>query len=97
MLRAFLGRGHCELDTASMYAGGESERIVGAFLASEPEASSTGRRTLMGGERASERVQSARRMDRLLQLLGAQPAKLSSEEGACICKALWEAPHPSEK
>uniref|UniRef100_A0A8D2LAX5 Aldo-keto reductase family 7 like (gene/pseudogene) n=1 Tax=Varanus komodoensis TaxID=61221 RepID=A0A8D2LAX5_VARKO len=26
MLRAFLARGHCELDSAHMYAGGESER-----------------------------------------------------------------------
>ncbi|XP_054857299.1 aflatoxin B1 aldehyde reductase member 4-like [Eublepharis macularius] len=38
MLRAFLGRGHCELDTAHMYAGGESERILGAWLAAEPAA-----------------------------------------------------------
>uniref|UniRef100_A0A8D2LAP2 Aldo-keto reductase family 7 like (gene/pseudogene) n=1 Tax=Varanus komodoensis TaxID=61221 RepID=A0A8D2LAP2_VARKO len=36
MLRAFLARGHCELDSAHMYAGGESERIVGALLAEEP-------------------------------------------------------------
>uniref|UniRef100_A0A8D0E0A8 Aldo-keto reductase family 7 like/pseudo n=1 Tax=Salvator merianae TaxID=96440 RepID=A0A8D0E0A8_SALMN len=32
MLRAFLGRGHNELDTAYLYAGGESERILGALL-----------------------------------------------------------------
>ncbi|XP_015268082.1 PREDICTED: aflatoxin B1 aldehyde reductase member 2 isoform X2 [Gekko japonicus] len=36
MLKAFLGRGHRELDTAHMYAGGESERILGALLAAEP-------------------------------------------------------------
>ncbi|KAG8142201.1 putative Aflatoxin aldehyde reductase protein [Naja naja] len=36
MLRAFLARGHSHLDTAHMYAGGESERIVGALLAAEP-------------------------------------------------------------
>ncbi|XP_061458160.1 aflatoxin B1 aldehyde reductase member 2 [Rhineura floridana] len=38
MLRAFLGRGHCELDTAHIYAGGESERILGALLAAQPKA-----------------------------------------------------------
>ncbi|XP_028597419.2 aflatoxin B1 aldehyde reductase member 4-like isoform X2 [Podarcis muralis] len=38
MLRAFLARGHCEVDTAHMYAGGESERILGAWLAAEPKA-----------------------------------------------------------
>ncbi|XP_048374969.1 aflatoxin B1 aldehyde reductase member 2 isoform X1 [Sphaerodactylus townsendi] len=36
MVRAFLQRGHCELDTAYMYAGGESERILGTLLAAEP-------------------------------------------------------------
>ncbi|XP_070615573.1 aflatoxin B1 aldehyde reductase member 2 isoform X2 [Erythrolamprus reginae] len=36
MLRAFLARGHSHLDTAHMYAGGESERIVGALLAEQP-------------------------------------------------------------
>ncbi|XP_063001364.1 aflatoxin B1 aldehyde reductase member 2 [Elgaria multicarinata webbii] len=35
MVRAFLARGHCELDTAHIYAGGESERILGAWLAAE--------------------------------------------------------------
>ncbi|XP_058017105.1 aflatoxin B1 aldehyde reductase member 2 isoform X1 [Ahaetulla prasina] len=38
MLRAFLARGHSQLDTAHMYAGGESERIVGALLAAQPGA-----------------------------------------------------------
>lgn len=33
MLRAFLRRGHRLLDTAYMYAGGESERILGTLLA----------------------------------------------------------------
>uniref|UniRef100_A0A8D0G6G8 Aldo-keto reductase family 7 like/pseudo n=1 Tax=Sphenodon punctatus TaxID=8508 RepID=A0A8D0G6G8_SPHPU len=33
MVQAFLERGHCELDTTYMYAGGESERILGALLA----------------------------------------------------------------
>ncbi|XP_031469104.1 aflatoxin B1 aldehyde reductase member 2 [Phasianus colchicus] len=33
MLRAFLRRGHRLLDTAHMYAGGESERILGTLLA----------------------------------------------------------------
>ncbi|XP_074831952.1 aflatoxin B1 aldehyde reductase member 2 [Carettochelys insculpta] len=33
LLRAFLARGHRELDTAHMYAGGASERILGALLA----------------------------------------------------------------
>ncbi|XP_030393526.1 aflatoxin B1 aldehyde reductase member 2 [Gopherus evgoodei] len=33
LLRAFLERGHRELDTAHMYAGGASERILGALLA----------------------------------------------------------------
>nr|XP_056721454.1 aflatoxin B1 aldehyde reductase member 2 [Euleptes europaea] len=36
MLRAFLDHGHCELDTAHIYAGGESERILGTLLATEP-------------------------------------------------------------
>ncbi|KAL7975820.1 hypothetical protein Chor_004559 [Crotalus horridus] len=38
MLRAFLARGHGRLDTAHMYAAGESERILGALLAAEPGA-----------------------------------------------------------
>ncbi|CAM5166375.1 unnamed protein product [Eretmochelys imbricata] len=33
LLRAFLERGHRELDTAHMYGGGASERILGALLA----------------------------------------------------------------
>ncbi|XP_067423633.1 aflatoxin B1 aldehyde reductase member 2 [Emydura macquarii macquarii] len=33
LLRAFLERGHRQLDTAHMYAGGASERILGALLA----------------------------------------------------------------
>ncbi|KAM3824093.1 aflatoxin B1 aldehyde reductase member 2-like [Vipera latastei] len=36
MVRAFLARGHGRLDTAHMYAAGESERILGALLAAEP-------------------------------------------------------------
>ncbi|KAJ7306607.1 hypothetical protein JRQ81_010001 [Phrynocephalus forsythii] len=35
MLRAFLDRGHGEVDCAHMYAGGESERILGALLRKE--------------------------------------------------------------
>lgn len=42
MLRAFLRRGHRLLDTAYMYAGGESERILGTLLAGG-EQSGTGR------------------------------------------------------
>ncbi|XP_060132243.1 uncharacterized 11.2 kDa protein in crtE 3'region-like [Zootoca vivipara] len=42
MLRAFLARGHCEVDTAHIYAGGESERILGAWLAAEPKAAAAG-------------------------------------------------------
>ncbi|KAJ6656867.1 hypothetical protein lerEdw1_003198 [Lerista edwardsae] len=38
MLSAFLAHGHCDVDTAHMYAGGESERILGALLAAEPGA-----------------------------------------------------------
>ncbi|KAM6434951.1 aflatoxin B1 aldehyde reductase member 2-like [Liasis olivaceus] len=41
LLRAFLARGHGQLDTAHMYAGGESERILGALLAAEPGAAGT--------------------------------------------------------
>ncbi|XP_053136584.1 aflatoxin B1 aldehyde reductase member 2 [Hemicordylus capensis] len=41
MLRAFLARGQTQLDTAYMYAGGESERILGALLAADPKAAGT--------------------------------------------------------
>ncbi|KAM6241084.1 aflatoxin B1 aldehyde reductase member 2 isoform 2-T2 [Porphyrio hochstetteri] len=37
LLRAFLQRGYCLLDTAYMYAGGESERILGTLLAGGTE------------------------------------------------------------
>ncbi|KAM8990177.1 aflatoxin B1 aldehyde reductase member 2 [Ara ararauna] len=37
LLRAFLRRGHRLLDTAHMYAGGESEKILGALLAAGTE------------------------------------------------------------
>lgn len=42
MLGAFLARGHCEVDTALMYADGASERILGALLAAEPAAAERG-------------------------------------------------------
>ncbi|XP_042333932.1 aflatoxin B1 aldehyde reductase member 4-like [Sceloporus undulatus] len=38
LLKAFLDRGYKELDTAYMYAGGESERILGVLLSGEDKA-----------------------------------------------------------
>ncbi|XP_042333931.1 aflatoxin B1 aldehyde reductase member 4-like [Sceloporus undulatus] len=37
MLKAFLARGHREVDTAHIYAKGESERILGDLLAKDPK------------------------------------------------------------
>nr|XP_060614802.1 aflatoxin B1 aldehyde reductase member 2-like [Anolis sagrei ordinatus] len=37
MLRAFLARGHRELDSAAMYAQGQTESILGALLGTEKE------------------------------------------------------------
>lgn len=42
LLRAFLSRGHRLVDTAYMYAAGESEKILGALLAAGTESGTAG-------------------------------------------------------
>lgn len=51
LLRAFLRRRYRLLDTAFMYAGGESERILGALLAGGTERGTAAEGALPSGER----------------------------------------------
>ncbi|NWQ81693.1 ARK72 reductase, partial [Columbina picui] len=64
LLRAFLRRGYRLVDTAYMYAGGESERILGALLAGGTEPGTAGavgmgrfvRRKVLPEEKGAQRL-----------------------------------------
>lgn len=55
LLRAFLRRRHRLLDTAFMYAGGESERILGELLAGSTEPGTAAEGGLPSGARGCPR------------------------------------------